>query len=59
LNDMRFVLTRELPDQFLVWWQKSIDKPDMSGHSSERITGKPSQSFEEWLEKHKDPFLVA
>jgi len=43
-------------DQLIAWWKESDDKPELI-QSSEPITGRPSQSYEEWLELNKDAFL--
>jgi len=44
-------------DQLLAWWKESDGKPEFI-QSSERITGKPSQTYDEWLEINKDAFLM-
>ncbi|KAE8440650.1 hypothetical protein EG329_006846 [Mollisiaceae sp. DMI_Dod_QoI] len=44
-------------DQLLSWWKESDGKPELI-QSSERVTGKPSQTYEEWLELNRDAFLM-
>jgi hypothetical protein len=46
----------EFADQLLKWWKESDGKPETI-QSSEHITGKPSQSYEKWLELNKEAFL--
>jgi uncharacterized protein YbjT (DUF2867 family) len=43
--------------QFALWWKTCDVVPEQEGNTSEKITGIPSQSFEEWLELNKEPFL--
>ena len=38
-------------------WMKSVDGKPERIQASARITGLPSQSFEQWLELHKDEYL--
>lgn len=45
-----------LADQLISWWKENDDKPEFI-QCSERITGLPSQSYDEWLEVNKDAFL--
>ena len=46
----------EFVDSLIRWWKENDKKPEMI-QSSERITGKKSQSYEKWLEVNKDAFL--
>lgn len=46
----------EFADQLLKWWAETEDKPEKI-HSSEQITGQPSQSYEDWLDRNKEAFL--
>jgi len=43
-------------DQLLKWWKENDGKPEKI-QSSEPITGKPSQSYDTWLELNKEAFL--
>ncbi|KAI9692735.1 MAG: hypothetical protein M1820_009407 [Bogoriella megaspora] len=43
-------------DQLLKWWKETDGTPEKI-QSSERITGQPSQSYDDWLELNKDAFL--
>jgi hypothetical protein len=43
-------------DQLIAWWKENDNKPELI-QSSEPITGRPSQSYDEWLELNKDAFL--
>ena len=43
-------------DQLLKWWEETDGRPEKI-QSSERITGQPPQSYEDWLELNKDAFL--
>jgi uncharacterized protein YbjT (DUF2867 family) len=46
-----------LKDVLLAAWEKSRGSTDLVGKTSERITGEPSQTYEEWLELNKNLFL--
>ncbi|TVY88941.1 NAD(P)H azoreductase [Lachnellula willkommii] len=46
----------EFVDQLISFWRLADGKPELI-QSPERITGKPSQSFDQWLELNKDAFL--
>ncbi|CAL5865822.1 uncharacterized protein PFLUO_LOCUS28 [Penicillium psychrofluorescens] len=49
-------MSAEFQDQLLTWWELTDGKPEMI-QSSERITGKPSQSYDDWLLLNKAGFL--
>ena len=46
----------EFLDQLITLWRLADGHPEVI-QSSERITGKPSQSYDQWLEVNKDAFL--
>lgn len=49
-------LPPDLQDQLLAFWEAGERELPVV-QSSEAVTGKPSQSFDEWLECNKDTFL--
>jgi uncharacterized protein YbjT (DUF2867 family) len=49
-------LPSKLQTDLLRWWQRTDGKPEMI-QSSDRITNKPSQSYDDWLLLNKDALL--